>query len=186
MESGWVGKVRQWWKATKTTELWNAMWPEDPPHTRTHTPSRVWEKLFRLFRSSAGGKRHMCSVDILAPIEYYLDKKELNWSTYCCSKSILRASFSWISWVTWAFRCSSLVWANEIASFLEFISSFNTRTSCSWVSLSSFVKDSVSCSLEQWKIKTCLGRLVSQWSICYMYSCGKWVNWSSLNLKMLV
>ena len=46
MEGGWVGKVRQWWKATKTTELWNAMWPEDPLHTQTHTPSRVLKKTF--------------------------------------------------------------------------------------------------------------------------------------------
>ena len=139
------------------------------PHTLEPILPAVCEKNFSAcFVPQPAENDTMCSVDILAPIEYYLDKKELNWSTYCCSKSILRASFSWISWVTWAFRCSSLVWANEIASFLEFISSFNTRTSCSWVSLSSFVKDSVSCSLEQWKIKTCLGRLVSQWSICYI------------------
>ena len=43
---GCSGKVRQWWKATKTTELWNAMWPEDPLHTQTHTPSRVLKKTF--------------------------------------------------------------------------------------------------------------------------------------------
>ena len=63
-------------EGNKTTEPWNAMWPEDSPHTRTHTPSRVCEKRFPLFRSSAGGKPRMCSVDILAPIEHYLDKKE--------------------------------------------------------------------------------------------------------------
>ena len=27
-------------------QLWNAMWPEDPMHTWTQTPSRVWEKRF--------------------------------------------------------------------------------------------------------------------------------------------
>ena len=29
-------------------QLWNAMWPEDPMHTRTQTPSRVLEKRFPL------------------------------------------------------------------------------------------------------------------------------------------
>ena len=40
--------IRQWQKATKTTELWHATWPEDPLHTRTHTPICVWEKCFPL------------------------------------------------------------------------------------------------------------------------------------------
>ena len=35
-------------EGNKKTELWNATWPEDPPHTRTYTPNRVWEKRFQL------------------------------------------------------------------------------------------------------------------------------------------
>ena len=33
------------------SELWNALWPEDPPHILTYTPSRVWEKHFPLLKS---------------------------------------------------------------------------------------------------------------------------------------
>ena len=51
-----MGGAGQWQKATKTTEILNTMWPEDPLHTQTHTPSRVWEKCFLLLSSSASGK----------------------------------------------------------------------------------------------------------------------------------
>ena len=37
------------------------MWPEDPLHSRTHTPSHVWEKLFLLLSSSASEKPHFIS-----------------------------------------------------------------------------------------------------------------------------
>ena len=45
-------------QTNKQTEL--STWPEDPPHTQTHTPSCVWEKGFPLhFCSSASGKPHL-------------------------------------------------------------------------------------------------------------------------------
>ena len=67
MEGGWVGGAGQWQKATKTTELWKTMWPEDPQHTRTHTPSRVWENSFLFLSSSASGKPYFllnCTFEI--------------------------------------------------------------------------------------------------------------------------
>lgn len=78
--------------------------------------------------------------------------------SYCCckssfslSKSTIRASFSWMSWVTWAFRCSSLVWTFAIAVFLLSNSSFNKSTSCSWVSLSCLLRVWASSSLKHEK-----------------------------------
>ena len=46
-------------KKTTTTVLCNEMRPEDPQHTRTHTPSRVCEKRFPLRSSLSQRKLHL-------------------------------------------------------------------------------------------------------------------------------
>ena len=51
-------EVRQWWMATKTTELWNAMWAEDPCTLEPILPAVCQKKVFCFFCFSANEKPH--------------------------------------------------------------------------------------------------------------------------------